>query len=139
MHGVDPPRWEQKCRMRVTMMPGTADDKHYLNTQGMGVLQGDSALLVKQIHNRAAQLQACCEAPPALAAASSHFARGDDCAAFATVLAAAAHRAPHCERDLFAVRAILQVTILQRLETRQPPVHECTTLGWLPHIAHQSW
>ena len=76
---------------------------------GIAALQGDNADLVRQIHNRAAKLQADCGALPALAAASAHYARGDDSAAFASALASAAQQAPHCERDLFAARAILQV------------------------------
>ena len=77
---------------------------------GMAQAQGDNAL-ARQLHNSAARLQADCGVPSALAAASSHFARGDNSAAFATALATFAQRAPHCERDLFAARAVLQVMI----------------------------
>ena len=95
------------------------------------MLQGANALLVRHIHNKAAQLQADYGAPPALAAASSHFARGDDCAAFATALAIAAQRAPHCERDLFAARAILQVPFVSRLESRTcPHMAKCSCIVW---------
>ena len=83
-------------------------------------MQGNNALLVRQIHNRAATLQADCGAPPALAAASSHFARGDDSPAFASALATAAQQAPHCERNLFVARAILQVAFASRLRAHYP-------------------
>lgn len=86
-------------------------------------MQGNNALLVRQIHNRAADLQAACGTLPALAGASSHYARGDDCAAFASALATAAQQAPHCERDLFVARAILQVVLASRLH-----LHSCIIL-----------
>ena len=78
---------------------------------GVAATQGNNEL-ARCIHNKAAKLQAGSGDSSALAAASSHFARGDDSTAFATALAAVAQRAPQSERDLFAARAVLQVPLL---------------------------
>ena len=78
---------------------------------GVATTQGNNEL-ARCIHNKAAKLQAGSGDSSALAATSSHFARGDDSTAFANTLAAVAQQAPHSERDLFAARAVLQVPLL---------------------------
>lgn len=71
-------------------------------------MQGDTAL-VRSIHNKAGQIQELFSAADTLAAASAHFARGDDSGEFALTLIGAAELAHPSEWDLFAARAMMQV------------------------------
>lgn len=81
--------------------------------------------MARLLHDGAAQLEAGRGGPHAFAAASMHFARGDDAPNFAKALVKAARQAPQAERELFAVRAVLQVCFCIRLVVCLPASSRC--------------
>lgn len=66
----------------------------------------------QKIHNELGALIWQFQQLQGLHAASENFIRGTDAAAFASVLASAAHGGQRSEQDLFIVRAVLQVCLL---------------------------
>jgi hypothetical protein len=73
-------------------------------------MKGNTAL-GRKIHSRAGLIQNISGASDSLAAASAHFARGDDSEEFASTLFSAAEHAHHRELDLFVARAVMQVRL----------------------------
>ncbi|EIE25182.1 hypothetical protein COCSUDRAFT_65140 [Coccomyxa subellipsoidea C-169] len=68
----------------------------------------------KKLHSTLAALICKCQGAEGLLAASEHFSRGDDPAAFAAYLADVSSKGSHSEHDLILTRAVLQVLAVGR-------------------------
>ncbi len=72
--------------------------------------QGDEEAATK-LHSTLAALICKCQGSEGLLAASEHFSRGDNPAAFAAYLADVSSKGSHSEHDLILTRAVLQVPL----------------------------